>query len=147
MIYISHRSQEPCSLKPAIIIPDFTEETVCSLFMLLETGTTTVSDQTEKNRVQALQRLLGCGFSFQPRIKERWIVAKKVRDQVVYCTVQYCIVMYCIVRYCIVLYCIVLYCTILYCTVLYYTTVYSSVLHRSVLQYIVLYCRSVQKKG
>ena len=84
------RSEQPCSLKPTIILPDDLAETVSSLLMLLQTGSVTVLNNTEKMRVQQLQRRLGCGFSMQAPItnhsfklktKEKWLISKTLLTQ------------------------------------------------------------------
>ena len=78
-------------MKPAVILPDYTAQTVSSLLVLLQTGTITVNNQTERLRIQELQRQLGCGFSMvvsffnilnKPRIKEKWITRPMVMNQV-----------------------------------------------------------------
>ena len=85
----SCKSEVPCLLKPAIILPDYSTQTVSSLLILLKTGTTTVINQEERINIQELQRF---GFPranpfsnlpFTPRKKEKWQTRCQVKDDTV----------------------------------------------------------------
>ena len=88
----SCKSELPCLLKPSIMLPDYSTQTVSSLLILLKTGTTTVINQEERINIQELQRLLACGFSranpvsnlpFTPRKKEKWQTRCQVKNDTV----------------------------------------------------------------
>ena len=85
--FISFRCDHPCLLSPAIIVPDYSADTVGTLIDLLKNGSTTVVGQSERMNVTQLQRTLFCGFSMSSpvyntshrrRFKENWTLRNKV---------------------------------------------------------------------